>query len=172
MTRLTSESSYTDVLFFRSFCLWRWFAEPPSRCLHIAAAIATESPSLKSSALFCPHSLRLYAGRLIGRGVCPCCCLFSSGMVTSPFTSQSSVTRTFRQGPLTLSNLPCQCPTGVTYDQLRKKDVSPLNRRTVCIPPNHIWPNVKTDLWSKEKGSLAGMLCLWSLYLSKVYLFY
>ena len=50
-------------LFFRSFCLWRWFAEPPSRCLHITAAIATESPSLKSSALFCPHSLRLYAGR-------------------------------------------------------------------------------------------------------------
>ena len=51
------------AFFFRSFCLWRWFAEPPSRCLHITAAIATESPSLKSSALFCPHSLRLYAGR-------------------------------------------------------------------------------------------------------------
>ena len=86
---------------FFSFILpLKMICEPPSRCLHITAAIATESPSLKSSALFCPHSLRLYAGRLIGRGVCPCCCLFSSGMVTSPFTSKSSVTRTSRQGPL------------------------------------------------------------------------
>ena len=96
MGRFTSESSCSNE-HVRPILAAVLFRRIPASLWRITGLIASEDVFHEIS---CHFRLPPSDGRNIGRGVCPCCCLFSSGMVTSPFTSQSSVTRTSRQGPL------------------------------------------------------------------------
>lgn len=52
-----------------------------------------------------------------------------------------------------LSTLPCQCPTWVTYDQLRKKDVSPLNR-SIMKKQAHYTPDTPIKASAQAAGYL------------------
>ena len=52
-----------------------------------------------------------------------------------------------------LSTLPCQCPKWVTYDQLRKKDVSPLNR-SIMKKQAHYTPDTPIKASAQAAGFL------------------